>query len=107
MKSETTIWLSVVGGVVGLSLLSKMTGAGNPSNLNFTEQGKNMMAISDQDKNVLISLMHISEAIAYLKLSAEQGAGNANTLEDAMKKQKRALAFIHKKCPALKAKGWQ
>lgn len=103
---ERTIWFSVVGGVVGLSLLSKMTGV-MESKMSFTEEGKNMMAVSDQDKNVLISLMHISEAIAYLKIAAENGGGNANVLGDALKKQKRALNFIHRKCPKLKAKGWQ
>lgn len=107
MKPKTTIWLGVVGGVVGLSFLSTMTGAGQSYHVNFTEEGKNRMATSDQDKNVILSLMHISEAIAYLKLSSYHDAGNASLLADAKKKQKRALAFIHKKCPALKAKGWQ
>ncbi len=103
---EKTIWFSVVGGVIGLSLLSKMTGTMDAS-INFTEEGKNMMATSDQDKNVLISLMHISEAIAYLKIAAQKGGGNPNMLADAQKKQKRALKFVHKYCPRLKAKGWQ
>jgi hypothetical protein len=103
---EKAIWFSVVGGVLGLSLLSKMTGT-MQSTINFTEEGKNRMATSDQDKNAVISLMHISEAIAYLKIAAVKGGGNANTLADAQKKQKRALKFIHQKCPTLKAKGWQ
>ena len=107
MSKEATVWLSVVGGVVGLSLLSKMAGVAK-AEVNLSTEGKNMVAIADQDKNVLVSLMHISEAIAYLKLAAQQdGGGDARTLGEAMKKQKRALAFIHKKCPKLKAKGWQ
>jgi len=107
MQPTTQVWVGVVGGVAVLSVLSAWTGAAESNTtIDFTTEGRNALAKSDQDKNVLVALMDASEGLAYATIAARTG-GSSALAEDARRRQNRALKFIHDRCPKLKTRGWE
>lgn len=90
-----TVWLLTVLVVFVVSLALR-TFASNTDQTNAMERAKDELLKSNQDKEVLLALVHASAAVAFAEMAVHRGQPAKKLLSVCRTKQRAALEYAKK-----------